>query len=609
MIFSSLDKFHKSVTGAVTVGEILRLRLCLPSPCVSSAFVLIDDGCAVKRVPMYLDGVYWQADISYEKEGLYFYHFEYYNHGSDFLFQLYKGEDFEAVPAAKGPKWQQTVYLKDFTTPDSFKKGVVYQIFPDRFNIGKKDKKTVFKDRYIAKSWNEPLAFEQDTENPFRLNNDYHGGDLKGIEQKLDYIKSLGVTVIYLNPVFEAHSNHRYNTADYMKIDELLGDENDFKSLCREAHKRDIKIIFDGVFSHTGSDSVYFNLEGRYSGGACKDENSPYRDWFTFGENRDYHGWWGIKTLPEVNELSSFSDFILGKGGVLEKWIKAGADGVRLDVADELPDEFIKRIRKKLKSLDSEAMLLGEVWEDASNKESYSSRRQFLYGSELDSVMNYVFRNAIIDFVTNGDAARFRRAVYSLVENYPKCSLDCAFNMLGTHDTERILTRLGGIPADGRGRDWQSVQRLTAEQRENGKKLLKAAAAVCYTLPGIPMLYYGDEAGLTGYTDPFNRAPFPWGNEDGELTEYFKKLGQMRNDCSCLCCGEFKGIYFERGTAVYAREDSKEILLIAANASSGADSVNIGEKWNDAEVLFGNGAFGGRLELAAKDFSVLRLKK
>ncbi|MBQ8533608.1 MAG: glycoside hydrolase family 13 protein [Clostridia bacterium] len=608
MIFSSVDKFHKSVIGAVAEGTTLRLRLCLPSDCVSAAFINLTYNGQTKKLPLYLDGVYWQIDLPFYSPGIYLYNFEYYNNGSAFLYQLYMGDNFEAVPCAYGPKWQQTVYSADYTTPDAFKKGVVYQIFPDRFYNSGTKKDNPFTDRYIA-DWNDPVAFSQDGSSKRQLNNDYYCGDLKGIEQKLDYIKSLGASVIYINPIFEAHSNHRYNTADYKKIDPLLGDENDFTSLCNAAHKMGIKIVLDGVFSHTGSDSIYFNLEGRYEGGAYNDEASPYRDWYTFGTNKFYHSWWGIKTLPEVNEMSSFCEYICGDNGILEYWLERGADGFRLDVADELPDEFIKRLRKKIKSINPNALLLGEVWEDASNKESYNTRRQFLYGKELDSVTNYVFKNAVIDFCLYGDAHTFKHRIAQVVQNYPKCSLDCAFNLLGTHDTERILTRLGGVSCDGRSREWQSKMTLSTEQYKKGVSLLKIAAVLNYTLPGMPLLYYGDEVGVEGYSDPFNRAPYPWGKEDNQLLQHFQKLGELRYLASPLDSGRYKELYFNKGCAVFAREDKTHVLVVAVNAGNDRQELQLAALKLNPKHLYGAEAKNGKLTLDAKDFSIHLIKK
>ena len=317
-----------------------------------------------------------------------------------------------------------------------------------------------FADRiYREKKDGEPYFWPNEQEDGY-LNRDYFGGDFEGIRQKLPYLANLGVTCIYLNPIFEAHSNHRYNTADYLKPDPLLGTAEEFTRLCAEAKERGIRIILDGVFSHTGSDSLYFNREGRYGpGGAYRDRNSPYRSWYDFdsGYNCGYRSWWGFESLPEVQEDDpSYVNFICGKGGVIDTWLNRGASGFRLDVADELPDEFIEKIRAAVKSHGNDKLLIGEVWEDATTKEAFGRRRTYLRGHGLDTTMNYPFRNLTIDFVRGADAAAVADGLMDIVENYPKPAVDCLMNFLSTHDTERAMTAISGEPANGRDRYWQS---------------------------------------------------------------------------------------------------------------------------------------------------------
>ena len=345
---------------------------------------------------------WWDINISFDT-GLYFYHFTYetpFGRGNIFLHSSGCGEI-----ATDGKEWQLTVYDKDYKTPDWIKGGIMYQIFPDRFHKGKGNIKNVPEDRKIHENTTDTPVWKPNEEGKI-LNNDYYGGNLKGIEEKLPYIASLGVNVIYLNPIFEAHSNHRYNTADYSKIDSLLGDEKDFKALCKKADEYGIKILLDGVFSHTGSDSIYFNREGRYDSiGAFNSTESPYKDWFTFEDNGKYKSWWGIDTLPETNEDNeSFIEYIAGKNGIAEKWLKCGAYGYRLDVADELPDKFLDEFCKSVKSLNNDYVVIGEVWEDATNKISHGGRRKYLLGEQLDSVMNYPFATAILTFMRYGVA-------------------------------------------------------------------------------------------------------------------------------------------------------------------------------------------------------------
>ena len=446
----------------------------------------------------------------------------------------------------------------------------MYQIFPDRFYNSGTPKTGIYPDKKLHKKWNLIPDWKPD-KNGLITNSDFFGGDLIGIKEKLPYLKSLGVTCIYLNPIFEAYSNHRYDTGDYEKIDPVLGNEEDFRELCEEAKKLGIYIINDGVFSHTGSDSKYFNREGRYpENGAYNSTSSPYYTWYKFIEWPNiYNSWWGFNTLPEVEELSdSFNEYINGENGIIRKWIKAGNSGWRLDVADELPDEFIRNIREAVKAEDPEALLLGEVWEDASNKESYGSRREFLYGLELDSVMNYPFRDAILGFLDCGDGRHMLEIVLNVIENYPRPVLRSLMNLLGTHDTERVITLLAGERQNGRGREWQAATKLSPEQREYGLRRMRIASGILYTLPGVPCIYYGDEVGVEGYRDPFNRRTFPWGNEDKELLEWYKALGRMRGECSCLTDGDL--IEFGSGgrTMGYIRRDEKDMLLCVFNADN-----------------------------------------
>ncbi len=506
---------------------------------------------------------WWDISLSFEA-GLYFYHFSYetpFGRGNIFLHSAGCGEI-----APEGKEWQLTVYNKEYQTPQWIKGGIMYQIFPDRFNKGKADIKNVPDDRIIHESTTDTPVWKPDEQGKI-LNNDYYGGNLKGIEEKLPYIASLGVNVIYLNPIFEAHSNHRYNTADYSKIDSLLGDERDFRKLCKKADDYGIKIILDGVFSHTGSDSIYFNRENRYASvGAFNSNESPYKDWFTFEADGKYKSWWGIDTLPETNEDNEgFIDYIAGKNGIAEKWLNAGAFGYRLDVADELPDKFLDEFCKSVKALNKDYVVIGEVWEDATNKISHGGRRKYLLGEQLDSVMNYPFASAILTFMRYGVAENFMESVVSICENYPKTALDCLMNHIGTHDTARILTSLIYDSIEHKPRNIQAECKLTTDEYEKAKALLKCATVLQYTLPGFPSVYYGDEAGVQGGGDPFNRSFFPWGAEDRDITEWYKQLGKVRNSLKCLKEGTFKPYSAMLSCVAYMREAEGEKIMVIAN--------------------------------------------
>ena len=583
---NSQDKNFRCPTGAVVIGEKVRLSLLVretPMP-VSARIRLWNGGEHFENMTLEKsdsEGFWYSADITVLSEpGLLWYSFEinfenetvYYTNNAQKLGGV--GEIHYAQPDIS---YQITVYDKSFKTPDWFKNAIMYQIFPDRFcRAGEEDSFPERRCGYrLHEDWYEDFYFDK---HPFEYGpacNDFYGGNLKGIMSKLDYLKELGISVIYLNPIFEAHSNHRYNTANYLKIDPVLGDEKDLENLVKSAKKQGIEIILDGVFSHTGDDSIYFNKYGRYDTvGAYNSKNSPYFSWFKFSEYpNEYSSWWGISTLPETEENDlSFTNFIAGENGVIKYWLDKGVKGFRLDVADELPDGILDKIRLAVKRDSKENYLLGEVWEDASTKISYGSRRRFLRGKQLDSVMNYPFANAIIDFVKNGKGQNLVNTVMSILENYPKPAVKLLMNHIGTHDTSRILTVLGsGYTPESR--EEQSRTHLYEEDYKKAVDRLKLAAVLQYTLPGVPSLFYGDEAGVEGYGDPFCRATYPWGRENMELLDFYKHLGKFRRNNSAFKEGEFVPIFADDTMVAYIRTDGKNTVLTAVNV--GVTTVQI----------------------------------
>ena len=476
------------------------------------------------------------------------------------------GRDFDgtAIMGDWLPEWQLTVSKYDYKTPNSAKSGVIYQIFADRFA---RDGDVNFtKHGRLHADWYERPDVEEEGKE-YRAD-DFFGGNIKGILSRLDYIKSLGVTMLYLSPIFESGSNHRYDTGDYMKIDELFGTEEEFRTLVVEAKKHGIKIMLDGVFNHTGADSVYFNREGHYdSVGAYQSKESPYADWYDFEEFPDkYNCWWGSTVVPTVNKSAKgYQELLLGKGGVLEKWTKMDIKGWRLDVVDELPIDLTSAICQKIKSLKSNALVLGEVWEDATTKISYDKWRPYFMGGQLDSVMNYPFKEAIIDYVTTNNRRAFVEAVTRILENYPKESLDCLMNLIDSHDTVRALTRLSGVEAPETKRE-RADYVLPHDKYELAKKRLKFASTLQYMLPGVPCLYYGDEAGMQGFEDPMNRATFPWGREDEELIEHYRKLGKLREKYKDFLKGETVFLADDQ-LVVFERRAKGQRLTIYANGN------------------------------------------
>lgn len=575
-IFDSRDKFYKDPFGAVVKDERIHFKIVLPRylACTKASLrVIADNNTSSKYLMMYWCGMYgdshemWECHFTPRDEGIYWYFFEIdTNTGKKQISKCNASSIGEIFDAAS---WQLTVSSKDFNTPTWLNQGIMYQIFPDRFYRSNKKKLNVPSDRTLINDWSADPVWQKNSSGEI-TNSDYFCGDLQGIIEKLDYLESLGVTCIYLNPIFEAHSNHRYNTADYSKIDPLLGTEEDFIKLTSELKRRNMHLILDGVFSHTGSDSVYFNKNKRYNNiGAYNSKDSEYISWYNFIHWPDkYNSWWGFDTLPEVKEENpNYNKYINSKDGIIRKWIKLGASGWRLDVADELPDSFIENLRKAAKAEDKDAIIIGEVWEDASNKESYNHRRKYLLGNELDSVMNYPFRNAILGFIQGNNTHDMMEIILSILENYPKPVIRILMNFLGTHDTQRAITVLAGEPLNSRDREWQSKTKLSNEQYAHGVKLMKIASAMLYTLPGVPCIYYGDEAGLEGYKDPFNRRCYPWGNENLELIDWYKNLARIRKDTKALSDGEFIALEANDGLMAYIRKDCNSSLLCAFNSS------------------------------------------
>ncbi len=593
-VFFSRAKTYRNPVGAVAENEKVAFRICLPRAwgCSAAFFVHHTGSESAQWDGMFWVGEegdgneWWECHYTPTKAEVYWYRFVIdTKDGRKFLVR--NADATADVWQNEGAEWQLTCYDKDFTTPAWLVGGVMYQIFPDRFAKDGVLQTGVPTDRVLRQDWGGCPEWRPDANGVVR-NNDFFGGNLRGIQNKLSYLKRLGVTCLYLNPIFEAHSNHRYDTAHYGRIDPLLGTQKDFEELTRKAKERGIRVVLDGVFSHTGADSVYFNRYGRYDEiGAYQSKQSPYSSWYRFSNwPTAYASWWGFETLPEVDELNpSFVEYILGKEGVVRKWITAGAAGWRLDVADELPDTFLEQLRTAVKQSDAEAIIIGEVWEDASNKYSYGEHRRFLLGKELDSVMNYPFRQAILDYLRGGEAADFFNVVENILENYPPQTIRLLMNSLGTHDTERAITLLAGEAINGRGKDWQAKTKLSAEQRDRGIKRMKIASLLQYTLPGVPCLYYGDERGMEGYKDPLNRGCFPWQEPEGELVAWFERLGAVRAQCEALRDGEFQCLYKDNRVAMFERRTQENVVCCAVNPTQESKTIPIvAEGW---EILAG----------------------
>jgi len=564
ILFDSQETKYKTPFGTLSQGELCTLNIHIPCSVEAMKVECIVDfhhgrnGLVATLAKSRTEGPYdiFSGSFQIDEPGLYFYYFRIYKpEGSFRLFKQGHDTNMEA-----GDRWQLTCTPADFTTPDWAKGAVIYQIFPDRFHkVGSPDLTGKLEPYTVHENWNEDVNWRPNEKGEV-LNNDFFGGNFRGIAEKMDYIAALGVTILYLNPISKSFSNHRYDTADYMTSDPMLGTEEDFKAMCDAAHKRGIQVILDGVYSHTGSESVYFQS-------ACQSPDSPYYSWYTFYEypNR-YNSWWNFKTLPTVNKLDpAFMDYIIdAEDSVVAHWLNLGADGFRLDVVDELPDEFVLRLKNRIRQIRPDALLIGEVWEDASNKISYDIRRRYFVDGALDSCMNYPFRTAILHFMKGWDGGwNLKETVMKIAENYPPQVLCCNMNLLGTHDTPRILTTLAD-DFEGSRREYAG-RRLSDEQKESAVRLLLMASFLQFTLPGAPSIYYADEVGMEGYKDPFNRRTFPWGRENETLLAHFRKLGELRKELEVLLLGDIRFFCFEGGRLGFTRTLNGKAVNIFIN--------------------------------------------
>ena len=592
----SRNKKYRDPFGAVETGSSIAVSIEVSEPSPESVQLMLwhDDDAN----PQYIDmketacegGLLYTAEITAPDEGcLLWYAFEVEVEREDERRILYYGNN-EAGLGGEGRvcrddpnRWQITVY-KHAAVPEWYKNGIVYQIFPDKFArdegwrerceeaIKKVNDRRSDTKRVIQDDWTKPAFYVRGQGNAI-AEWPIYGGSLKGIEEKLDYLRSLGVTAIYLNPVFEATSNHRYDTGDYMHIDPALGTDDDFVSLAKEARKKGIRLILDGVFSHTGSDSVYFDRYGNYGPdkGAYLHVDSPYRSWYKFDENEryGYRSWWGVEDLPEVEETNeSYREFILGEDGVVAHWMKMGASGWRLDVADELPDSFIAETRARIKETDPEGLLMGEVWEDASNKISYGERRRYFMGDELDSTMHYPLREILLDYINYTLSAKEASdRLMSIAENYPPENLYGCLNLIGSHDRERVMTLMAG-----------------KEDYPNATRKVRLLSTLQYCLPGVPCIYYGDEVGLMGGNDPANRSGYPWGHENLDLGYHYRMLGIVYDEHPALKSGGFSFLSgkYGLGEDIFAFTRSgkdaagtDETILVLANRSYSPAEIDL----------------------------------
>ncbi len=544
--------YDKIPRGASVEGEEVKLVLRL-SHAVSYdlvKFVVIDDHTGKTiQIPMTKvseDENYATFEVYYVFEkGIYWYHFEIFNMGK--CTYVVQNDIFDGVESdTLTTSFAQIVTKKMKITKNH---NLIYHIFVDRFcKVGSALLREGFTER---KDWGGEI--QKNTTNPIKINQEVFGGNLKGVIKNLEYIKSLGVDLIYLSPIFTANSYHKYDTANYKEIDPMFGSESIFKQLVVEAKKLGIGVILDGVFNHTGSDSIYFNKNKRYDEiGAYNSKESKYFNWYNFTDwPEKYNSWWGINTLPAVKENNeNFAEYITGKNGVIDKWMGCGIDGFRLDVVDELSNSLLTKISNKIKSFGSDKLVLGEVWEDASIKQAYGQRRSYFVDRQIDSVMNYPLKNGILAYLATGNERELVRRFYMLLDHYPANAQHNLMNIVGTHDSKRIATEIDEITDD----------------EEKKFALLKIATVIQYGFLGSPSIFYGDERGVKGGEAPLCRVCFPWKKVDTREEKWYKLLGAIRRSL-VIKKGDFNLLFAENGVVVFERTLKEERIIFAVNMS------------------------------------------
>lgn len=516
--------------------------------------------------------LYYEIEVSFNELGIQWYCFIIQDY--DYKLKYYACKD--RYSAGEGQliydfpynnSFQITCYSKHFVVPQWLKEGrIMYQIFPDRFarDYSYSYDRSFYKGIF-HESFDEPLGFTQWG----ARNDEFYQGNLKGIINKLDYLKSLNVGIIYLNPINESLSNHRYDSYDYNSVAKMLGTPEQFKELCDKAHSMDIKVVVDISLNHTGDSCPYFQ-------DALNNYNSPYRSWYYIHNDRSYDSWWGFSTLPVLNKYNNeYREYVKR---IIRYWNDLHFDGFRLDVADELPDDFLEFLRREVKSVNPSLCLFGEVWDDVTLKMGYGKLRTYAYGNNQDGIMNYVLRNYIVEFLAPGyqekdvqhkeslNAYDFVNKVNNILSNYPKEFLACSQNFLSTHDINRIYTVLANSELVFNMNKWeQGNYKLNQSQIDIGDKKFIMAWLIQLMMPGNPSLFYGDELGssMTGYNDPFNRKPMNWNAAvNNSFLNKIRELNQLRNE-EVLKTGEIKLEALSNDKLKITRyNDSNQISLI-----------------------------------------------
>ena len=488
----------------------------------------------------------------------------------------------------------------NFDTPEWAKGAMMYHVFVDRFRHGSKYRLRPMKNR-IIRSWDEGAT---DGPNPDgNWCNDFFGGDLEGIIQKLKYIKSLGTDIIYLSPVVRSQSNHRYDAADYENVDPYAGTNEDLKRLCDEAHKRGMKVVLDAVFNHTGNDSKYFNEYSNFkTTGAWQDKESYYGSFFRKGYDQQgqfhFDYWWGMPNLPVCDGWSkNWQDYIYGENGVIDQWFALGIDGLRLDVADELTDEFIEGIRKAVKRNKEDGFILGEVWKNAMRM----NRSYIASGKGMDSHMDYPLVDALMRYIKYSDVVKLRYTIQDMLNEYPKASIDTLMNFTSTHDISRPLDVFGSKEFDYYTEwAWDTLRRrenaddfaffnsfkLSPEEYKRGKELFKTYLFCLNFMPGILSVFYGDEVGLEGLGNILNRQPYPWGHEDKELLQFVRTIGGIRKTEQFLRKADMNIVDINNDYFMFERTSNDGDALVTINRTPDEKKILIPDKYRNNDKVY-----------------------
>lgn len=585
-----VHNFSQNNSSAFLLNESAKIKIKLPRRlCASEVTVEIFD--EAKSNLLFQKRATWCAIVGQCDEytvtlpklslgvGLYFYRIK-INTLVGIIYGV-KHRDFLSFSDDCTPSIQLSVSDFKYNEPENLYGGIIYHAFVDRFAKGMPIRA---KEGSVAvKDWSAEIPEYPKYPGAPLKNNYFYGGDLYGIIKKLDYLSSLGVSAIYLSPIFESVSNHKYDTADYMRVDSAFGGDEALRALIEEAKKYGIGIILDGVFNHTGADSIYFNRYKRYDTvGAYQSKDSGYYPWYNFKSFPDeYTCWWGIEILPRINpDIPQCRDYFTGRGGVIEKYAKMGVLGFRLDVVDELSDSFTKSIKERLNESNPSSVLYGEVWEDASNKIAYDVRKKYYLGEELDGVMNYPLREGLVSYLRNNETDKLHYALTDIINNAPARIQNMQMNLIGTHDTERIITVLGGESSIGKTNDYLSKKYMNREERELGRSRLLLAYTALATLPGVPSIYYADEVGLEGYSDPFNRRTYPWGNEDTKILEHYQKVGKIRRENDVYKKGQYRLLHLSDSLLIFARYTKSSAYITVLNNQNKKISISFSSNAN-----------------------------